>query len=367
MPFVPPGHVNKKTLKEARATLEAADDFKECVQQRVEGGTTVPDIANLALEYIEEVTRELKPVEKELRKRWWNKVPDTVGSSLMELQEEISISRCEFQLGPLQERSDEEVERKKREAREREAREAQQALINRPTIANSDIEKKLAQEKQQNKGKCSSHSSSPFSLPASSPPPRERTSKSFGLPPPPERTNQFTTSPATRTSTESRGTPSIDVESVSQASSDRLSIHSRNTGDSNATSLKHAPHDDNAWKPGHVRQHTEAFGPDSSRSGYGHSQANIGRVAASSSSRRDSHGRHVSQSSGSHHITGNQAHAGPSNYQQGYGIQTTSSLTPQARVPHSEHSEEDTDDEYDIPLRGTIRSFLPFLDDPTQA
>ncbi|KAF8479923.1 hypothetical protein JB92DRAFT_1771427 [Gautieria morchelliformis] len=209
-------------------------------------------------------------------------------------------------------------------------------------------EKMLAKEKPPEKGKSTSNpqlsSSSP--LPASSPAARrERTSKSLGLPPPPGRTNQYTTSAATRTSTESRLTPSIDVESVSQASSDR-----RNTGESNAPSLKHAPYDDNAWKPGHVRQHTEAFGPDSSRSGYGHSQANLGRVASSSSSRRDIHVRHVSQSSGSHHITGNQAHAGPSNYQQGYGIQTTSSLTPQARVPHSEHSEEDTDDDSEEPF-----------------
>ncbi|KAF8518183.1 hypothetical protein JB92DRAFT_3095215, partial [Gautieria morchelliformis] len=296
MPFVPPGHANKKTLKEAQATLGAADDFKECVQQRVKEGTTAPDIANRALGYIDGVTRGLKPVEQDLKKKWWNKVPDNVGSSLQDLQEDISRSRRDFQ-----ERSDEEMERRNCEAR---AREAEQALINRPIMDNSDIEKMLAQEKPPKKGNSAStpQSSFPFSLPASSPPPRERTSKSFGLPPPPGRTNQFTTSAATRTSTESRRTPSIDVGSVSQASSDRLSIYSRNTGDSNATSLKHAPYDDNAWKPGHVRQHTEAFGPDSSRSGYGHSQANLGRVASSSSSRRDSHGRHVSQRSSSHHI-----------------------------------------------------------------
>ncbi|KAF8479925.1 hypothetical protein JB92DRAFT_1771508 [Gautieria morchelliformis] len=70
----------------------------------------------------------------------------------------------------------------------------------------------MAQRKLPKTGKSTpaSHSSSLFSLPASSessPPPRERTSKSFGLPPPPGRTKQYTTSAATRTSTECRHTP----------------------------------------------------------------------------------------------------------------------------------------------------------------
>ncbi|KAF8518169.1 hypothetical protein JB92DRAFT_2117524 [Gautieria morchelliformis] len=172
--------------------------------------------------------------------------------------------------------------------------------------------KKLAQESPPTKGKSTAtpHSHSPFSLHVSSPPP-DRTSTSSGLPPPPGRVTRYTTPAATqRTSTDSgRSNPSFDVESVSQASSERLSIHSHNTAESNATSLKHAPYDGNAWKPGHVRHQTEAFGPDSSRS-----EANLGRVASSSSS--SSRGQHVGQSSRSHHITGSQANTGPSNYQQ---------------------------------------------------
>ncbi|KAF8479921.1 hypothetical protein JB92DRAFT_3102141 [Gautieria morchelliformis] len=311
MSFVP--HANKKVVKKAEVVWGAANDYKEGIQQRNKQGTTAPDIADRALNYVEEVTRQLRPLEEKAKKK----------SSLNALGEGISQSKREFH-----QKSDEEMERRKREARE--AREPEQGLISRPLMSHGDIQKWIAQDKLRKKGKSNS------------------TSHSSCLPLPPGRTKQYTTSAATRTSTEYRRTPSIDVESVSQASSDRVSIHSRNTGtgESNAPSLKHAPYDDNAWKPGHVRQHTEAFGPDSSRSGYGHSQANLGRVASSSSSRRDSHGRHVSQSSSSHHITsGNQAHAGPSNYQQGYSIQTTSSLTPQARVPHSEHSEEDTDDD----------------------
>ncbi|KAF8515674.1 hypothetical protein JB92DRAFT_56349 [Gautieria morchelliformis] len=209
-------------------------------------------------------------------------------------------------------------------------------LINRPIMANSDIVKKLAQESPPTKGKSTAtpHSHSPFSLHVSSPRP-DRTSTSSGLPPPPGRVTRYMTPAATqRTSTDSgRSNPSFDVESVSQASSERLSIHSHSTAESNATSLKHAPYDDNAWKPGHVRHQTEAFGSDSSRS-----EANLGRVASSSSS--SSRGQHVGQSSRSHHITGSQANTGPSNYQQ---RQTTSLLAPLSCVPHSGNSEEDTD------------------------
>ncbi|KAF8518182.1 hypothetical protein JB92DRAFT_2903742, partial [Gautieria morchelliformis] len=140
-------------------------------------------------------------------------------------------------------------------------------LINRPIMANSDIVKKLAHESPPTKGKSTAtpHSHSPFSLQVLSPP-ADRTSTSSGLPPPPGRVTRHTTPAVTqRASTESgRSNPSFDpfdAESVSQASSECLSIHSGHTDGSNATSLKHAPYDDNAWKPGHVRRQTEAFWP----------------------------------------------------------------------------------------------------------
>jgi hypothetical protein len=44
------------------------------------------------------VTRDLKPVEQELKKKWWSKAPDNVGSSLHEIQEDIARNRRDFQV-----------------------------------------------------------------------------------------------------------------------------------------------------------------------------------------------------------------------------------------------------------------------------
>jgi hypothetical protein len=48
-----PGHANKKTLRQLQTTHGDAVDYKGCVQQRLEEGTTAPDIANRALGYID--------------------------------------------------------------------------------------------------------------------------------------------------------------------------------------------------------------------------------------------------------------------------------------------------------------------------
>jgi hypothetical protein len=49
--FIP--HANKKSLKKLHATQGDAVDYKECVQQRLEEGTTAQDIANVALDFID--------------------------------------------------------------------------------------------------------------------------------------------------------------------------------------------------------------------------------------------------------------------------------------------------------------------------
>ncbi|KAF8518173.1 hypothetical protein JB92DRAFT_3142075 [Gautieria morchelliformis] len=186
MPWPP--HANQNVVKDAQAIWEAANDYKEGVQQRTDKGTTTPDIANMALEYVEEVTRQLKPLEEKAKKKRWKSVSPDVVSSLNRIREGISQSQRDFQ-----EKSDEEMERRKREA--------EQTLISRPIMAHSDREKWIAEDKLRNIGKSAS------------------TSSPSGLPLPPGRTKQYTTSAATRTSTESRRAPSIDWESVSQASS----------------------------------------------------------------------------------------------------------------------------------------------------